>query len=506
MNQPKILHEGELIEHPVARLLNYLYDQEQTGRLVLFQEGVDKTVFIIQGLPAYAESSLRDETLGRYLVKTGQITEEDFEASLNLMMSEGLQQGAALVKLGKLRPKELYQVMKSQTLYKIATAFSFQEGPYRFYSDTEFIARILRFEFAFHAVLKEGVFQFMPEETLDRELNRLGAGPLSPRAEFSARLAPFNLSEPEREFAGLMDENRSLSDLINFEPAYPFARRLVYLFALCGLIGVHGKLAGALRELVPGEEEFTARSEGIYISPDAPEAVVEEIAEEPKESPDKIAEFYIELKRMNCLEQLGISAEAGDAQVEEAYRKRLEEFDRNRFSARLDPELEAKLEEINTGIISAYEALRNQDRRDQYLQGLREKEEADKVSVGLEAEKFLQEGLKLVRGRDWGKAQKMFEQAVSLRPSEPEYYGYLGWSIYCNPELKLEERRELAKEKIRHAIKMNPNVDSIHVFLGKIYKDEGKKLPSVHEFKEALRCNPNCREARRELEAQGVKA
>jgi len=422
------------------------------------------------------------------------------------MMSEHLQQGAALVKLGKLRPKELYQVMKSQTLYKIVTAFSFAEGQYRFYAETEFIAQIMRFEFAFHAVLKDGVFSFLPEEVLDRELNRLGPGPLSVLEDSRSRLASFPLADPEREFAQLIDGSRSLIDLINLEPAYPFARRLVYLFALCGLVGVNGRLAGAIRELVAGEEEFTARSEGIYISPDAPEAELEEAAEEePKESPDRIAEFYIELKRMNYFELLGIMADSDDPTVEAAYRRRQEEFGRDRFPARLDPELEAKLEEIATGVISAYEALRNQDRRDKYVQGLRKKEEAEKVSTGLEAEKFLQEGLKLVRSRDWGRAQKMFEQAVALLPSEPEYYGYLGWSIYCNPELELEERRELAKQKIRQAIKMNPNVDSIHVFLGKIFKDEGRKLQAVHEFKEALRCNPNCREARRELEAQGVK-
>ncbi len=247
------------------------------------------------------------------------------------------------------------------------------------------------------------------------------------------------------------------------------------------------------------------RTEGIVISAEAPEAVEMEETEEEKESPDQIGEFYLQMKGMNYFGLLGVEQSAQDPEVEQAYRDRMNGFERANFSARMDPELEMKLEEINTEIIKAYESLRNQERREQYLAKLRPPEKSGAPSRGLEAEKYLQEGIKSVRARDWGNAQKMFEKAVELRPDEPEYFGYLGWSIYSNPEFKLESRREMAKGKIRQAIKMNPNMDSVHVFLGKILKDEGKKDQAIQEFREALRCNANCREAKRELEAQGLK-
>ncbi len=262
MNQPQILFQGELGVHPVPRLLNHLYDQEQTGRLALAQEGISKAVFLVQGIPAYVESTLRDETLGRYLVKQGKISEEDFEKSLELMMSENLQQGAALVKLGKLKPKELYQVMKSQTLHKISTAFSFQEGQYRFYSETEFLSRITRFEFAFHHLLKDGVYHYFPEESLDRELNLLGTRPLDGLENYRQRLELFKLTDPELEFSKAIDGSKTLADLINLEPAYPFARKLIYLFALCGLIGPEGKTVSRIRELAPARRRFWSEPKG----------------------------------------------------------------------------------------------------------------------------------------------------------------------------------------------------------------------------------------------------
>jgi Flp pilus assembly protein TadD len=504
MTEPrKILFEGEIGSHPVPRLLNYFYDQLATGRLVLVQEGVNKTIHIIEGKPANVESSLRDETLGRYLVKLEKITEEGYRQSLELMMSEGIQQGAALVKMGLLGPKELYKAVKDQSLQKLLTAFSFQEGDYRFYSEVEFIERIYRFEFPFHLALKLGVYQYFSDECLNRELRKVGDAPIMTASGFKHRLELFELDAEEKEFAALIDGGKNLAELINFESSYPFARKLLYLFLLCGLAGPYGRLADTIRVLA-AEEKTEARVEAIIASSDSPE-IEEETEVTIKQSSDKILEFYIQLKGKNYFEILGVNEDADDKAVEQAYHAKLDEFSRDTFMKQMDAELEAKLEEINTDIIKAYETLRNEKRRAGYIARLQQKAEAKKPAESLRAESFLQAGIKYVRSRDYANAQKAFEKAVELSPNEPEYYGYLGWTIFCNPELDTEEKIEQAKEKILQAIKMNPNQDSTHVFLGKILKEEGDEEGAVREFKLAVKSNPNCREAIRELEARGIE-
>jgi Tfp pilus assembly protein PilF len=146
--------------------------------------------------------------------------------------------------------------------------------------------------------------------------------------------------------------------------------------------------------------------------------------------------------------------------------------------------------------------LKDPERRDKYRQDLEGKPEAE-ARPELEAEKYLQQGMRSVRARDWSNAQEMFEKAVELKPDEPEYYGSLGWAIYCNEEMDFNERRDTAIEKLGAALEMNPNMDAVHVFLGKIFKDEGNVNEAVAEFRVALQCNPNCREAARELKAHG---
>ena len=506
MNQEsKILLQGELTLHPVPVLLNYLYDQRETGRLVMVQEGVNKTIYIIEGKPVNVDSSLRDETLGRYLVKLGKISEEAYQKSLELMMNEGIQQGAALVKLGLLGPKELYRVVKDQSIQKLLTAFSFREGQYRFYQETAFVEKIYRFEFPFQLALKQGVYQYFPETCLEQELAKAGSEPIALLPGFQGRLAVFELDEQEKDFVPLIDGYKNREALAGLESEYPFARRLLYLFLLCGIAGPGQKLADSLRAVGAGEKT-EARVEMFMPTEGSPEVTEEPEPEvQIKDSPDKILEFYIQLKSRNYLELLGLKPDTDDEQVENAYHELLREFGRDRFPSRMEPEIEAKLEEINTDIIKAYEALRSQERRARYLAGLKAKEEKPRPQTYLHAENFLQEGMKYVRNRDYVNAQKMFEKAVELSPNEPEYYAYLGWTIYCNPELDREEKTQKAKDKISQAIKMNPNMDSGHVFLGKILKEQGDEQAAVREFKLAVKCNPNCREALRELESRGIK-
>jgi tetratricopeptide (TPR) repeat protein len=505
--KPNILIEGDLAEHPVPRLLNYIYDQGETGRLVLVQEGVNKTIHIIRGVAANVESSMRDETLGRFLVKQGTITDEDYEKSVEVMMSEGIQQGAALVKLGLLAPKELFKAVKEQSIYKLLTAFSFASGSYRFYSEVGFIEKITRFELKFHHSLKQGVYQFLPEDILNRELLSVERGPVVPFSNFGERFPLFEPEEDEKDFVKLIDGAKNISDLATLDEIYPFARKLLYLILLCGLAGPDGKLAHAIRLVTPGEDK-EARQDEIMVSADSPEVDLES-EEGPeitmKKSPDNILEFYIQLKSKNYFELLDLDPDADDEQVEEAYRAKLEEFSRDHFPARMDAEPEARLEEINAEIIKAYESLRSSTRRASYLAGLRTKEEKNQSSGYLRAEQCLQQGIKFVRTRDFANAQKMFEKAVELSPTEPEYYGYLGWTIFCNMEIGPEERARLAKQKLRQAIKMNPNMDSTHVFLGKILQQEGNEEAALSEFRLALKANANCREALRELESRGLK-
>ncbi len=498
--------QGILSEHPFPRLLNFLHETDQTGRLLLKHSGISKTVYVVQGLAVNVESSLRDETLGRYLIKQGKITEDDYKKSVELMMNQGVQQGASLVKLGALKPKEFYQAVKDQTREKLLTCFGWTEGEYRYQEEISFVEDTYRFEMPFIPIMREGLARFFPDEFLDRELALVPDGPLIPEADLLERISSWNLEREESERVLQIDGEKGLPEILS--SAGTKEKRLFYLLLMVGLIKPSNQLAEKLREVIPGEKHAPLQREALFVSLSAPEVIDEEPIEaegdEDKRGEDEILAEYMEIKSKDYFSLLNVDSDAEDDDIEQAYHRKMAEFARDCFVPGLSAEAEARLEEINTQYIRAYESLRSPEHREKYRQELIGKSEF-KARPGLEAERFLQKGMEYVRARDWAKAQEMFEKAVELSPEEPEYFGYLGWAVYSNEELDFEQRRDMAIEKLAKAIEINPNMDSIHVFMGKIYKDGGDAEEAIAEFRLALQCNPNCREAARELKAYGVE-
>ena len=227
----------------------------------------------------------------------------------------------------------------------------------------------------------------------------------------------------------------------------------------------------------------------------------EEAPESQYRDDSEILEAYMQVKGKDFYALLGVGPEAGDAEVEAAYHKVFDSWDWSLFSPDIDMEVMAKLEEIHTQIIRAYESLRTEKNREAYRQKNNKDADSGGMKDKLAAEQCLKKGLDYVRKRDWPRAQQMFEQAVQASPREPEFKSYLGWTIYQNPTMDLAARREQAKKLLAEAVCLNPQMDASHVFLGKILKEEGKRDEAEEEFKVALRANPRCREADRELKA-----
>ena len=209
----KFFFETTLEEFPLPRALENLHERGFTGRVVIRRGDITKAIFLISGAPVNVDSTLRDETLGRFLVKKGRITDLDFDRSIQLMMEQNIQQGAALVKLGCLSPKELYHEVKAQTREKLVSAFAWTTGFLGCYQEIEFIADLYRFEMPMPAVMREGIIRFFPPGAAEGQLARVAGGPVSFVPGFAERLPGFELSQKECELLELVE--MEVRDLLN---------------------------------------------------------------------------------------------------------------------------------------------------------------------------------------------------------------------------------------------------------------------------------------------------
>ncbi|MFO8058761.1 MAG: tetratricopeptide repeat protein, partial [bacterium] len=93
-------------------------------------------------------------------------------------------------------------------------------------------------------------------------------------------------------------------------------------------------------------------------------------------------------------------------------------------------------------------------------------------------------------------ARRCFQQALETDQKKAKYPAYVGWALYIKNESAKD--RNTALEYIEHSLKMKPNYDQAHYFLGVIKKRQGEREEALEHFRKALKANPENTGADRE--------
>jgi hypothetical protein len=183
-----ILQEGSLAEHPFACLLVAMAVYPQTAVLEIRRRQVWKRVFIEQGVPVDCRSNLAHETLGRYMVGEGKLSEEDFTASLSHSASRGTPMGEVLIERGLVTASELFKILQLNLAKKLLDLFTWSEGEFHrldepFASESSLKVKPVQ-------LVLTGVTRFAPQEEVD-----MAVGPLVGKRLALHPSPPFPLDE-----------------------------------------------------------------------------------------------------------------------------------------------------------------------------------------------------------------------------------------------------------------------------------------------------------------------
>src|SRR3990172_5215814 len=99
--------------------------------LTLEQNHQVKTIYFKEGNIVSASSNLETDRLGEMLMKAGKLSQDQYHQSVERLKTTGKRQGAALVELGFLKPKELSEGLKYQVQEILYSLFLWNEGSYR---------------------------------------------------------------------------------------------------------------------------------------------------------------------------------------------------------------------------------------------------------------------------------------------------------------------------------------------------------------------------------------
>jgi tetratricopeptide (TPR) repeat protein len=198
---------------------------------------------------------------------------------------------------------------------------------------------------------------------------------------------------------------------------------------------------------------------------------------------------------------LGVPENADEQEIQSAYGKLCELTHPDRVSQSSEA-VKALASEVFAMVANAYETLIDPRRRQAYLLGQRKADrDAAERAIGrraLDAEIQFQEGDAAMRAKDYAAALRCFGRALELYPEEGDYHAHYGWVLHlCHPSDTAMAAE--AMEHVQRALKLAPDREKPYLFMGRLCKAIGRLDAAEKMFVRALKIQPDCLDALREL-------
>ncbi len=504
--QKEIPLSGDLRETPFPEVLHSLYIRKQTGVLRLENDRVNKEIFFREGYPVFVRSNILNETLGRLLLKQGKISQEVYEKSLKIMAAGQQKQGAILLEMGYLTPQELYDAIQFQVKYRIFDCFGWAQGKYHFSARDDFFEEITIYEFNPAWIIYQGIQQKFSQKRLQEIMKGYLDQYLVKNTEPPYRLQDMGIGPVELQLISLVNGSRTLRDVIaTSKMGLPRTIQLLYSLLSAQMITSRSQaetVKEAEKHPVPMQEKKVPKQEEKAPKQEK-KAPKQELSAEKKKLRDSLVKRYLELKESNYFEILGVKQDASKDEIKKVYFKLAKQYHPDKYFVDEEDENKKTTGEIFRMISRAYNVLIHDDERKKYENFLRtgksDEEASREVSNIVNAEIQFQKGEVFLKKRNYSSALEAFNQAIEMNPKEGEYYVYLGWTMFkkFHPGQKLGMKE--AEEQIRKGISINPRIHDAYLFLGNIFKLDGREAEAEKQFQKTLEYNPDCTEALREI-------
>ena len=472
---------GNLTSTPFPMLLHSLYRKRVNGAIFLLCDNVKKIIHLKDGHPSYIKSNLLSECLGKVLVREGMITEAQCKQSLHQMKQPRRQQGMVLIDMGIITPQNLVVGLQLQLKAKLLDIFSWTRGEFLFKSDVKSPTEVIRLDMSNASLIAEGVRTCWDEERLTRALEPLFDRHLVPCPDPGIRFQELDLTEEEQSLWDYIDGSRSARQLLA-ETQLPRARAMAVIYTLLATGVAEG------REVAAPQENLDAL---------IPSTRTEETLRQ------RMSAQLLSLRRRDAYGVLGVSVGAEDNQIEQAYSTLAREYHPDRFR-QASGEVRQLTGEIFGVVHRAFQEVRTADCRLAYDQQFDGPESASITSNTRSAERHRQQGSAAMEDKRWGEAQQHLLQAVECCPEAADLRALLGWATFNTAPEEYTVTHEAIQE-IHNAVELNPKEYQAYLFLGRIYAKMGKSILAERQFEKAVQCNPDCKEALRELQIQRRK-
>ncbi|HYX22599.1 MAG TPA: DUF4388 domain-containing protein, partial [Thermoanaerobaculia bacterium] len=493
------LRAGSLPEVPFAPLLLALAQQRRTLVLEVRRRQVWKRILLEDGVPVDCRSNLAHETLGRYMVLEGRLSEEEFTASLSKSAARGVPLGEVLLEHGLVTAVDLFRILQQNLAKKLLDLFTWNEGEFRWLDEPPSSESSLKVKVP--QLILTGVTRFAPQEEVDMSVGPLVGKRLvlNPRPPFP--LDDLRLHARQAQLAEALRPGRRMGELAEATglPVDEIAR-LLYALSILGVVvaadSVPRELIGAAPPLRPpapatGAIPLPAAAADRTDPSDkmAPPAVPTQDLERRR---NEIMQAYLSYRRQDAFDLLGVPEEASAEGIDEQFLA----FCRRFAPWTLDsPELAAMAERARDLFLAgarAYGELCDREQRStllfrrKTLRDERSKKPAASFAIKtdlLDSEAQYKKGKALLEAGKPREALMLLEFAADCDPQNGVYAAETAWCRFLVASAHAgRSLRELAE-----TLRRDPNCGLAAFYAGEIHRQLGQAEEAEPHLRRALK-------------------
>jgi len=466
-----IPQRGRLREYSMPKILMSLHKKKAIGTLSVSLGNIKKNIYLSNGEAIFASSNYEDDRLGEMLIKAGKITVEQYDKSVEILKKTRKRQGAILVELGYITPKDLFWGVKYQVKEIIYSLFQAEDGGYEFIEGPVPKDEVIILKMSMGNLICEGIKRIDNWTKIRRELPdmdtilKLSDDPLS-------LFQGVELGQQEKKILTLIDGKRTIRQIIEDSWLNSFeVMKALYLLWSINILTI-----GSL-----GEKPTISL-----------DTVLSPISLEEEAFLKKVDEMYSRLDSMDYFELLRVGGSADSDTIRQSYYALAKEFHPDRFYDTSDPTLRDKLSRIFDALTDAYNTIKDEEGRLSYLASLgRPSTPADTER----AESNYKKSIELIKAGRPKDAVSLCEEAVKIEPKEARY-----WNLLALAYSKVDGRIDDAEKALLEALMLEPANSEYYSNLGLIYMKAKRFNEAKNQFQKALALDPKNQKARKALE------
>ncbi|HVH73053.1 MAG TPA: DnaJ domain-containing protein [Candidatus Dormibacteraeota bacterium] len=469
--------------HALFTLFNRIYSGRLTGKLQLVFGRLEKQLFFDGGQLIFATSSDRQDSLGEVMLRSGALTQSQFEEA-SLLVKTGQRFGSAIAEMGVYGIEEIVTWVQRQLIQVTASVLDYPAGRYYFFSSLE---RNVVPEIGIPVPLGKLLLEAV------RKANDLPLDELAEDADLWVNLSsdPLRLSQAvdlddtERHLLSLISQPISCKDMVSRSGLpKPKASRALYALLLLGfVVGVRST-------------EQLPREPAVPIPPAALAAPRPGQSEDRKQFEEEIRRILELAEKGTYYDVLGVTQNSSATQITQSFHQLTRKFHPDRHMGQ--SERVGLLQDLMGLVTTAYTTLVDDEKRASYNKQLAAKGGFTPSQSEAENQETVDEcftqAKHCLRARNLAGSIRWLRECVEIAPDVAQYHAILARGLAAGPQ----DRQE-AIQQFEKAIELDAGNTSVYFQFAELYEE--MRLPSraIPLYRKILEIDPEHSKARERL-------